>query len=81
MLKTPNIEIQKRAPAEVQVGLPATVTLLVRNVGNATAFDVRISDSVPKGAKLTRTNPEAKSDAQGNLFGSWGNSKREQNKF
>lgn len=65
--QNPNIEIQKRAPAEVQVGLPATVTLLVRNVGNATAFDVRISDSVPKGAKLTRTNPEAKSDAQGNL--------------
>jgi uncharacterized repeat protein (TIGR01451 family) len=65
--QNPNIEIQKRAPAEVQVGLPATVTLLVRNVGNATAFDVRVSDSVPKGAKLTRTNPEAKSDAQGNL--------------
>jgi len=65
--QNPNIEIQKRAPAEVQVGLPATVTLLVRNVGNATAFDVRISDSVPKGAKLTRTNPEAKSDLQGNL--------------
>ncbi len=47
--QNPNIEIQKRAPAEVQVGLPATVTLLVRNVGNATAFDVRVSDSVPKG--------------------------------
>ncbi|MCU0713607.1 MAG: hypothetical protein MUC43_16235, partial [Pirellula sp.] len=57
--QNPNIEIQKRAPAEVQVGLPATVTLLVRNVGNATAFDVRVSDSVPQGAKLTRTSPEA----------------------
>lgn len=66
--QNPNIEIQKRAPAEVQVGLPATVTLLVRNVGNATAFDVRVSDSVPQGAKLTRTSPEAKLDAQGNLI-------------
>lgn len=65
--QNPNIEIQKRAPAEVQVGLPATITLLVRNVGNATAFDVRVYDSVPKGTKLTRTNPEAKSDGQGNL--------------
>lgn len=65
--QNPNIEIQKRAPAEVQVGLPATITLLVRNVGNATAFDVRVSDSVPQGAKLTRTTPEAKSDGQGNL--------------
>ncbi|XZE22381.1 hypothetical protein SH449x_002306 [Pirellulaceae bacterium SH449] len=66
--QNPNIEIQKRAPAEVQVGLPATITLLVRNVGNATAFDVRVSDSVPQGAKLTRTTPEAKSDGQGNLI-------------
>jgi uncharacterized repeat protein (TIGR01451 family) len=65
--QNPNIEIQKRAPAEVQVGLPATISLLVRNVGNATAFDVMVSDTVPKGAKLSRTSPQAKSDDLGNL--------------
>ena len=57
--QNPSMEIQKRAPSEVQVGVPATFTLLVRNVGNATAFDVNVVDSVPKGAKLVRTSPQA----------------------
>ena len=53
------MEIQKRAPNEVQVGIPATFTVLVRNVGNATAFDVNVVDAVPKGARLLRTSPQA----------------------
>jgi uncharacterized repeat protein (TIGR01451 family) len=65
--QNPNIEIQKRAPSEVQVGIPSTITLLVRNIGNATAFDVTVQDTVPRGAKLTRTNPQAKQDSHGNL--------------
>lgn len=66
--QNPSMEIQKRAPAEVQVGLPATFTLLVRNVGSATAFDVAVHDAVPRGAKLVRTNPTAQVDGSGKLL-------------
>lgn len=67
--QNPSMEIQKRAPNEVQVGIPATFTLLVRNVGNATAFDVHVVDSVPKGAKLVRTSPQAQPNGLNGL--SW----------
>ena len=67
--QNPSMEIQKRAPSEVQVGIPATFTLLVRNVGNATAFDVHVVDSIPKGAKLVRTSPQAQPNGPNGL--SW----------
>ena len=57
--QNPSLEIHKRAPEEVQVGVPAIFTAVVRNVGNATAFDVQVTDAIPKGAKLVRTFPEA----------------------
>jgi len=57
--QNPSLEIIKRAPSEVQVGIPATFTAIVRNVGNATAFDVEVFDTVPKGAKLVRSLPQA----------------------
>ncbi len=57
--QNPSLEIHKRAPSEVQVGIPATFTAVVRNVGNATAFDVQVLDTIPEGAKLIRTVPEA----------------------
>jgi uncharacterized repeat protein (TIGR01451 family) len=57
--QNPSLEIQKRAPLEVQVGMPATFTAIVRNVGNATAFEVQVTDAIPKGSKLVRTLPEA----------------------
>ncbi|MFM8573570.1 MAG: hypothetical protein ACKOAU_18385 [Pirellula sp.] len=57
--QNPSLEIHKRAPEEVQVGVSATFTAVVRNVGNATAFDVQVTDAIPKGARLVRTFPEA----------------------
>ncbi|MFN9985968.1 MAG: hypothetical protein ACK52S_10490, partial [Pirellula sp.] len=57
--QNPSLEIHKKAPAEVQVGVPATFHAIVRNVGNSTAFDVQVIDAIPKGAKLVRTSPEA----------------------
>jgi uncharacterized repeat protein (TIGR01451 family) len=65
--QNPSMEIQKRAPNEVQVGMPATFTLHVKNVGNATAYDVNVVDAVPKGAKLVRTNPQAQSNGTSGL--------------
>jgi uncharacterized repeat protein (TIGR01451 family) len=59
--QNPSLEIHKRAPEEVQVGVSATFTAVVRNVGNATAFDVQVTDAIPKGARLVRTFPEAQS--------------------
>lgn len=57
--QNPSLEIQKRAPLEVQVGVPATFTAIVRNVGNSTAFDVQVTDAIPKGSRLVRTLPVA----------------------
>ena len=57
--QNPSLEIHKRAPSEVQVGIPATFTAVVRNVGNSTAFDVQVTDAIPKGARLVRSMPEA----------------------
>ena len=57
--QNPSLEIHKRAPAEVQVGVPTSFTAVVRNVGNATAFDVQVTDAIPKGARLVRTFPES----------------------
>ena len=57
--QNPSLEIHKRAPSEVQVGVPATFTAVVRNIGSATAFDVQVTDAIPKGARLVRTFPEA----------------------
>ncbi len=65
--QNPSMEIQKRAPNEVQVGIPASFTLLVRNVGNATAFDVHVVDAVPKGARLLRTSPVAQQNGPNGL--------------
>ena len=62
------MEIQKRAPSEVQVGIPATFSVLVRNVGNATAFNVNVVDAVPNGARLLRTSPEAQQNGPNGLI-------------
>ena len=70
--QNPSLQIHKRAPEEVQVGHPASFTLLVRNVGTATAYDVVITDSVPRGTRLSKTNPPAQSRSDGALIWSLG---------
>jgi uncharacterized repeat protein (TIGR01451 family) len=65
--QNPSLEIIKRAPSEVQVGIPVTFTAIVRNVGNATAFDVEVFDTVPRGAKLVRTLPQAELESNNSL--------------
>jgi uncharacterized repeat protein (TIGR01451 family) len=70
--QNPSLQIHKRAPEEVQVGHPATFTILIRNVGTATAYDVVITDSVPRGTRLSKTNPPAQSRNDGGLIWSLG---------
>ncbi len=65
--QNPSLQLQKRAPEEVQVGQAATFTLVVRNVGNATAHDVTVLDRVPRGTRMTRTSPPAQEDGEGGL--------------
>lgn len=70
--QNPSLQIHKRAPEEVQVDHPATFTLLIRNVGTATAYDVVITDSVPRGTRLSKTNPPAQTRNDGALIWSLG---------
>jgi len=73
--QNPSLQIQKRAPEEVQVGQPATFALLVRNVGNATAYEVSVTDSVPRGTRLLKTSPNAENRPDGTLVWSLGEMK------
>jgi len=66
--QNPSLQIHKRAPEEVQVGHPATFTILVRNVGTAIAYDVIVTDSIPRGTSLSKTNPPAQSRPDGALI-------------
>lgn len=58
-LQAPNLQIMKEAPQEIQVGHPATFTILVKNVGKAAAHDVVVQDVLPQGTTLHASNPKA----------------------
>ena len=55
--QSPQLTIEKIAPAEVQVGKPARFELRVRNVGTAAAHGVEIHDAVPQGTQFISSNP------------------------
>lgn len=65
-IQTPSIVIQKRAPAEVKVGKPASFVIHVQNTGSAEALDVRVHDRVPAGMRLVDASPAP--TQQGNLL-------------
>ncbi|MEE2844554.1 MAG: hypothetical protein VX761_08620 [Planctomycetota bacterium] len=54
----PSLSIQKIAPAEVQVNHAAVFTTRIKNVGKITAYGVKITDYVPRGARLESAHPE-----------------------
>lgn len=58
-VQTPQLAVEKRGPKEIQVGKPARYEILVRNVGSATAHEVVLRDSVPRGTSLIATTPPA----------------------
>ncbi len=65
--QSPKLMLKKEAPAEIQVGTPATFRITVENAGSAVAHDVKIHDAVPNGATLVSTKPEARAGADGAL--------------
>ena len=65
-VQTPSVVIQKRAPAEVKVGKPASFVIHVQNVGSVEALDVQVHDRVPAGMRLVDASPAPVQ--QGNLL-------------
>lgn len=58
----PALDVQKFAPAEIQVGKPAKFMLRIRNIGARQAEDVTVRDEVPQGTRLVSTTPRADHD-------------------
>ncbi|MDY0169260.1 MAG: DUF11 domain-containing protein, partial [Thermoguttaceae bacterium] len=69
---TPQVTIEKVAPAAMQVGKPATFVIKVRNTGPVAATGVEVRDQVPKGAQLASTTPRASRGTRGELVWSLG---------
>jgi uncharacterized repeat protein (TIGR01451 family) len=57
--QSPELRIEKVAPAEAELGEPIIYSIKVRNVGQNTAHNVVIEDRVPKGTELDGTSPRA----------------------
>ena len=70
--QSPQVVIQKMVPAEIQVGRPAVLRVVVRNTGAAAASEVEIHDQVPRGTRLLGTTPPASQGARGELVWSLG---------
>lgn len=70
--QSPQVTIEKIAPAEVQVGRPATFQIRVRNSGKVAAHKVEIHDELPRGTRLMSTNPQASQGVRGELVWSLG---------
>ena len=73
--QAPQVTIQKFAPAEIQVGKPATFQVKVLNTGQVAAYGVEIRDEVPGGTRLLSTNPRASRGARGELVWALGTMK------
>ncbi|MCA9130633.1 MAG: DUF11 domain-containing protein [Planctomycetales bacterium] len=55
--QSPNPQIEKIAPEEIQVGKKATFVIVVRNIGNAAAHEVTVVDKIPRGAVFSGSEP------------------------
>jgi uncharacterized repeat protein (TIGR01451 family) len=70
--QTPSLAIEKTAPAEIQVGKPATFIIRVRNAGAVVAHGVEIHDEIPQGTQLISTKPPAAQPVPGQIVWSLG---------
>jgi uncharacterized repeat protein (TIGR01451 family) len=65
--QSPAIVLEKTAPDEIQVERKATFQIRVRNVGNAAAHNVVVSDQVPRGTEYVDAMPECTRTSDGLL--------------
>ncbi|HWL09680.1 MAG TPA: hypothetical protein VNQ76_14815 [Planctomicrobium sp.] len=56
--QSPELKIEKQAPAEAVIGEPVVYAILIRNVGGSPARDVVVEDFIPKGTQLEGTIPQ-----------------------
>jgi uncharacterized repeat protein (TIGR01451 family) len=63
----PTIAVEKYAPPEVQVGRPATFEIMVKNVGKVPAYDVTVTDEVPRGCRYRQASPQPTQSQTGGL--------------
>ncbi|MCG8585673.1 MAG: DUF11 domain-containing protein, partial [Pirellulales bacterium] len=71
-VQSPSLTVEKIAPAEIQVGKPATFEVVVTNTSQVTAHNVRLIDEVPRGTKLVETTPRAETSREGDVVWSLG---------
>jgi uncharacterized repeat protein (TIGR01451 family) len=73
--QNPQVNIQKIAPPEIQVGRPAVLRVVIRNTGQVIANEVEIHDQIPRGSRLLGTAPPASQSPRGELVWSLGSLK------
>lgn len=62
----PNLVLQKSAPENATVGTPLKYSILVKNEGDATAYDVVVEDEVTPAAEVNGVYPQSEIDRQTN---------------
>lgn len=62
------LELQKTAPEEIQVGQPSTFEIRIRNVGQTVADKVLLRDEVPRDTRLIDTVPASIQGADGSIL-------------
>jgi uncharacterized repeat protein (TIGR01451 family) len=65
--QAPAIALQKNAPVEIQVGIPAEFETVVQNTGKVAARGVIVVDQVPHGTRLIDATPPANAGPDGSL--------------
>ncbi len=65
--QSPMLTVEKVAPAEVQVNRSAVFTTKIKNTGKVSAHGVRVTDFVPKGARLESAHPEFVQASDGSI--------------
>lgn len=66
--QAPSVTIEKRAPAEIQVGKTAVFETIVRNIGQVAAANVVVLDQIPKGADYIEASPQPNQLPDGSLI-------------
>ena len=60
--RSPTVSVQRIAPREIQLNMPANFEIIVRNTGRIEANDVRVYDQIPTGTQLLEATPQPTSN-------------------